>query len=261
MPEGDTVYRTAHRLRRALAGRTLDRTDFRVPRYATADLSGSRAAAVRSVGKHLFIDFERPGGDEISLHTHLMMEGVWEVYRTGSRWRRPAHTARIVLRSGEVEAVGFDLAVVELLTDPAAAVAHLGPDLLGDDWDPARAVARLSAEPEVPIGVAVLDQRNLAGIGNVYRSELCFLRRIHPATPVGDVDLPKTVDLAHRLLVDNRLRAVRSTTGVTARGRELWVYGRDRRPCRRCGTAVMREMLGAPPTARSVYLCPRCQPR
>lgn len=266
MPEGDTVFRTAHRLRSALAGKTLTRTDFRVPRYATADLTGGVVDAVRSVGKHLFIDVERPGSSTISIHSHLMMEGVWDVHRAGTRWRRPAHTARVVLRAdhaddAEVEAVGFDLGVVELLSRPDEAVAHLGPDLLGDGWDASEAVARLAARPAVPIGIALLDQRNLAGIGNVYRSEICFLKRIHPATPVGDVDLPPVVDIAHRLLVDNRLRAVRSTTGVTARGKELWVYGRQRRPCRRCGTVIERELLGDLDAERSIYVCPRCQPR
>ncbi|ALG84244.1 DNA-formamidopyrimidine glycosylase family protein [Gordonia phthalatica] len=260
MPEGDTVFRAAHRLRTALRGKTLTRTDFRVPVFATVDLTGGVVVAVRSVGKHLFIDVERDGGAPVSIHSHLKMEGVWDVHAVGARWRRPGHTARVVLQAGEVEAVGFDLGVLEVLSDPAGAVAHLGPDLLGDDWDPDVAVANLAASPTEAIGVALLDQRKLAGIGNVYRSEICFLRRVHPGTPVSDVDLPPMVSLAHRLLADNRLRAVRSTTGVTARGRELWVYGRDRRACRRCGTTIERSMLGDPPAERSIYFCPRCQP-
>ncbi|NLG47815.1 DNA-formamidopyrimidine glycosylase family protein [Gordonia sp. (in: high G+C Gram-positive bacteria)] len=266
MPEGDTVFHIAHRLRAALEGKTLTRSDFRVPKEATVDLSGTVVTGVRSVGKHLFIDVVRadPAGSDhrpLSIHSHLKMEGAWHVHATGARWRRPAHTARVVLRSREVEAVGFDLGVLEVLTDPSAAVAHLGPDLLGPEWDPDVAVANLAADPSLPIGLALLDQRKLAGIGNVYRSELCFLRRVHPATPAGRVDLPAMVDLAHRLLYDNRLRTVRSTTGVRARGRELWVYGRARRSCRRCGTAVERLSLGAPPDDRNAYLCPRCQPR
>ena len=261
MPEGDTVYRAAHRLRAALLGETLTLTDFRVPRLATVDLSGGVVRQVRSVGKHLFIDVEQAGGDTVSIHSHLKMEGVWDVHATGIRWRRPAHTARVILRAGDAEAVGFDLGVLDLPADPHAAVAHLGPDLLGDDWDADTAAANLASAPAVPVGVALLDQRNLAGIGNVYRSEICFLRRVHPAVPVGDVELPPMIDIAHRLLVDNRLRGVRSTTGVTARGRELWVYGRDRRACRRCGTAIERAVLGEPPAERSIYFCPRCQSR
>lgn len=261
MPEGDTVFRTAHRLRSALEGTTLTHSDFRVPKYATIDLTGAVVTAVRSIGKHVFIDVRRPDQRPLSIHSHLKMEGAWHVHAAGTRWRRPAHTARVILRSGEIEAVGFDLGVLEVLTNSAAAVAHLGPDLLGAGWEPDLAVANLAADPALPIGLGLLDQRKLAGIGNVYRSELCFLQRVHPATPAGSVDLPRMVTLAHRLLYDNRLRTVRSTTGVTARGRELWVYGRVGRPCRRCGTAVARLRLGAPPEDRNAYLCPRCQPR
>ncbi|WP_375002337.1 DNA-formamidopyrimidine glycosylase family protein [Gordonia sp. PS3] len=261
MPEGDTVFRAAHRLRTALVGKTLSDSDFRVPRYATTDLSGARVESVRSAGKHLFIDLRRPSGTPVSIHSHLMMEGLWDVHAIGAKWRRPWHTARVVLRAGDIEAVGFDLGVLELLADPGPAVAHLGPDLLGDDWDAARAVENLATAPDTPIGIALLDQRNLAGVGNVYRSELCFMRRVHPATPTAAVDLPPLVDLAHRLLTANRLRVARVTTGATGRGRELWVYGRDRRPCRRCGTAVERGMLGEPPAERSIYVCPRCQTR
>ncbi|WOC11200.1 DNA-formamidopyrimidine glycosylase family protein [Gordonia sp. MP11Mi] len=254
MPEGDTVFAAAHRLRSGLAGKSLTRTDFRVPRYATTDLSGWTVTAVRSVGKHLFVDVaahERTA----SIHSHLKMEGLWQVGPLGTRWRRPGYAARVVLRTDDVEAVGFDLGVVDVLADPATAVAHLGPDLLGDDWDAAAAVTNLARSADTPIGVALLDQRLLAGIGNVYRSEICFLRRVHPTVRAGDVDLPAIVETAHRLLWNNRLRPNRSTTGVTARGRELWVYGRDRRPCRRCGTTVVRHELDG----RGVYLCPRCQ--
>ena len=150
MPEGDTVFHIAHRLRAALEGKTLTRSDFRVPKEATVDLSGTVVTGVRSVGKHLFIDVVRadPAGSDhrpLSIHSHLKMEGAWHVHATGARWRRPAHTARVVLRSREVEAVGFDLGVLEVLTDPSAAVAHLGPDLLGPEWDPDVAVANLAA--------------------------------------------------------------------------------------------------------------------
>jgi len=265
MPEGDTVYAAAHRLRAALAGKTLTRTDFRIPSLATVNLSGSTVGDVRSVGKHLFIDLIRPGGAAVSIHSHLKMEGVWHLYRRGERWRRAGHTARVVLEADAVQAVGFDLGVLELLTDPDAAVAHLGPDLLGAGWDADRAARNLRADPGRPIGLALLDQRHLAGIGNVYRSELCFLLRVHPAASAGEVDTDTAVALAHRLLTANRLRTVRVTTGTAARGRELWVYGRDRRPCRRCGTTVVREYLGddtrPADTSRSIYLCPRCQPR
>lgn len=255
MPEGDTVFATAHRLRTALEGKLLTRTDFRVPRYATTDLSGWTVSTVRPVGKHLFIDVVRADGRAASIHSHLKMEGLWQVGPARTRWRRPTHTARVVLATSDAQAIGFDLGVLDVLTDPAAAVAHLGPDLLGPDWNPADAVANLQAAGDTPIGVALLDQRLLAGIGNVYRSEICFVHGVHPSSPAIDADLPGMVATAHRLLWDNRLRTVRSTTGSTARGHELWVYRRDRRACRRCGSTVVRGLLAG----RSTYFCPRCQ--
>ena len=263
MPEGDTVYRAAHRLGRVLTGRVLARSDFRVPSLATVDLSGGEVTAVRSVGKHLFIDLTGSNEKTLSIHSHLMMDGVWHVYRPGERWRRPGHTARVVLCTGgpePVEAVGFDLGILELTEHPEQTVAHLGPDLLGDDWDPVVAAANLSADPQRPVGLALLDQRLLAGVGNIYRSELCFLAGAHPSTPIGDVDVDTLVASAHRPLTANALHAVRSTTGDRHRGRKLWVYGRDRRPCRRCGTPIVRGALGEPSSPeRVVYVCPRCQ--
>ncbi|MEZ5212684.1 DNA-formamidopyrimidine glycosylase family protein [Gordonia sp. (in: high G+C Gram-positive bacteria)] len=258
MPEGDTVFLAAHRLHTALAGKTLSRTDFRVPRLATADLSGARIDRVRAVGKHLFIDT-----GTTSIHSHLMMDGAWHVYRAGEKWRRPGFTARVVLRTGDgTEAVGFDLGILELTGDPAATVTHLGPDLLGENWDPATAVANLAARPDRALGLALLDQRNLAGIGNIYRSELCFLAGLHPARPVAEADLDAVVADAHRLLTANARRAVRSTTGDHRRGRELWVYGRECRPCRRCGTPIRRGMLAGDDreNERVIYSCARCQP-
>ncbi|MFT3714668.1 MAG: DNA-formamidopyrimidine glycosylase family protein [Gordonia sp. (in: high G+C Gram-positive bacteria)] len=253
MPEGDTVYRAAHRLDAALTGATLTRSDFRIPSLATVDLSGARVTACRSVGKHLFIDLD--GDRTVSIHSHLKMEGAWHVYRPGERWRRPGFTARIVLRTGQVEAVGFDLGTLELTERPGDTVAHLGPDLLGPDWDLETAAANLAADPDRPIGLALLDQRAMAGVGNIYRSELCFLSAVHPATPIGAVDALTLAGDAHRLLAANRLQAVRCTTGDRRRGRELWVYGRDRRACRRCGTAIRRGML----SERVIYFCPSCQ--
>lgn len=264
MPEGDTVYRTAARLHDALAGDTLSRSDFRIPSLATKDLSGARVDRVRAVGKHLFIDLAGAGGRTLSIHSHLMMEGAWHVYGPGERWRRPGFTARAVLRAGDVSAVGFDLGVLELTADPAAAVAHLGPDLLGDDWDPVRAAQNLTAVSDRELGLALLDQRVMAGIGNIYRSELCFLAGLHPGAPVSAVPDPAGLaDSAHRLLTANALTPIRSTTGERRRGRELWVYGRDGRPCRRCGTAIVRGTLGSgtgPAAERVIYFCPACQP-
>ncbi len=264
MPEGDTVFATAARLRVALSGHLLRHTDFRVPRLATVDLSGRRVGAVRSRGKHLLIDVEGPGdaraaGGSVSIHSHLKMEGAWVVGPIGRRWRRPAHQARVVLRTDEHEAVGFDLGILELVTDPDAALEYLGPDLLAGDWDPAEAVHRLESTPDQPIGTALLDQRLLAGIGNVYRSEICFLRGMLPTRPVAAVDVPATVDLSRRLLWANRLRTARTTTGNTAPNARLWVYGRRGQPCRRCQTPIERGELNSIGGDRVVYFCPVCQ--
>ncbi|MDO5754243.1 DNA-formamidopyrimidine glycosylase family protein, partial [Arthrobacter sp.] len=189
MPEGDTVWRQARDLRAVLEGQVLTACDFRMPAFATLDLSGETVASVQSRGKHLLMHV----GESI-IHSHLSMEGHWDIYpalengRT-ARWRRPAFTARVILQTQLASAVGFSLGTLEVL--PAAlvgnAVGHLGPDLLGPDWDAAEAERRLLADPGRAIGLALLDQRNLAGIGNIYRNELCFLGGVHPAVPVGEV--------------------------------------------------------------------------
>jgi endonuclease-8 len=261
VPEGDTVWRTARLLDRALAGHELTGSDFRVPQLATVDLAGGRVLQTVSRGKHLLthIDTDRSW----TLHTHLKMEGSWQVNAPGQRWRRPAHTARVVLTTAGAVAVGFSLGNVELLPRDREVdvVGHLGPDLLGGDWDPDEAVRRLRADPDRPIGTALLDQSCLAGVGNMYKAELCFLFGLDPATPVGQVpDLPRMVRRAHQLLETNKSRAVQSTTGSLRRGEERWVYDRAGRPCRRCGTTIELTMMGEPGRERASYACPSCQP-
>lgn len=254
MPEGDNVYLAARNLNEILAGRILTRCDIRVPAFATVDLTGQRVDEVVSRGKHLLM---RVG--EHTIHTHLKMEGSWHIYRAGTRWRRPDWQARIILANAQWQAVGFQLGIVEVLprAAEASAVGHLGPDLLGPDWDPALALRRLLARPEVPVGLALLDQSTMAGLGNVYRSELCFLRGVLPTRPVGEVPQPeKLVDLAHRLIDANKNRTGRTTTGAL-RGATSWVYGRAGKPCLRCGTTIARGSLGEP--ARETFWCPHCQ--
>ncbi|GAA5067817.1 DNA-formamidopyrimidine glycosylase family protein [Nocardia callitridis] len=256
MPEGDTVFRTAAKLRAALAGEELARSDFRVPRYATVDLRGQQVTEVGSYGKHLFVRTPT-----VSVHTHLKMEGEWRVFRCGQRWTKPRVSARIVLGTEDVEAVGFSLGTVEVLRaeDEHTVTDHLGPDLLGPNWDPEEAVRRLRRYTDQPIGLALLDQRNLAGIGNIYRSEVCYLRRVHPATPVGAVgDLTALVHEAHRVL-------------TKAAHEPPWrplAYGKTRRPCQRCATPLVVALLGesvpdrdrTARRERGIYFCPRCQP-
>ncbi|MHA7271359.1 DNA-formamidopyrimidine glycosylase family protein [Arthrobacter sp. HLT1-20] len=273
MPEGDTVWRQARDLRAVLEGQTLTASDFRVPAYATLDFTGAVVASIRARGKHLLMVV---GGSAETptavIHSHLAMEGHWDIYPLtpggrGARWRRPAFTARAVLQTAQATAVGFSLGTLEVLTtaEAAAAVGHLGPDLLGPDWDAEEAVRRLLSAPERPIGLALLDQRNLAGIGNIYRNELCFLGGVHPAAAVSSVpDVPRMVALAKRLLEANKDRPHRSTTGGPARGdAATWVYGLAGKPCKRCGSPVRHATLADPayPTraARDIYWCQHCQ--
>ena len=279
MPEGDTVWLAARRLHDALAGSTLTRSDFRVPQLATTDLSGRRVIESASRGKHLLTRIE--GG--LTLHTHLRMDGSWHLYRPGERWRGgPDWQVRVVLETTDRRAVGYRLPVVELVETDAEAevIGHLGPDLLGPVWegDPANgraveaavadgfwveaeALRRVRAQPDRSIGEALLDQRNLAGIGTLYRAETLFLRGIHPRLPVAAVaDLPKLLQLSRRLLVANRERVDQVTTGDRRKGQQHWVFGRDRQPCRRCGTRVELEEFGPPGQERRSFWCPRCQP-
>lgn len=264
MPEGDTVYRAARLLDRSLSGRELTHTDFRVPQHATADLAGGTVAETVSRGKHLLTRIAH-GADRWTLHTHLKMEGAWRVFDDGTRWSRPAHQARVVLTVPGRQAVGFSLGVVELLPTAVedSVVGHLGPDLLGPDWDEDEAMERLLSQPGRPVVEALLDQRNLAGIGNMYAAELAFVSGVHPLLPVGEVpDLPRLVRRARQMLDLNKERAFQSTTGNLRERERMWVYRRDRSPCRRCGTPVVVGMrdTGLGSRERASYWCPRCQP-
>jgi endonuclease-8 len=257
MPEGDAVWLTARRLHGALAGRVLTRSDFRVPRYATTNLTGQLVTEAVSRGKHLLVRTEKG----ITVHTHLRMDGSWRVRPARDRVAN-SHRIRLILANSEWQALGYQLGVVEVLPTVSehTVVGYLGPDLLGPDWDPAEAMNRLRAKPARPVGEALLDQRNLAGIGNVYKAELLFLRGISPWRPVGEVaDLTALVGLAQRLLEANKERFGMVTTGVARRGEETWVYGRAGRPCRRCGTPVQSADQGPAAEERITYWCPRCQ--
>jgi endonuclease-8 len=261
-------------LDRALAGGVIRSSDFRVPQLATADLTGWTVLTCRSRGKHLLLRLTPPEGSRtppddsrpLTLHSHLRMDGAWRVHSIGepARGRRPAHLIRVILRTLTTVATGYHLHDVALVpTDTEGTlIGHLGPDLLGSPdevggWDPDEAVRRLRAQPDREIAEALLDQRNLAGVGNLYKAEILFLRGINPLSPVSAVrDLPSVVDLAHRLLKANRGRWTQATTGSLRRGEETYVYGRDGAPCRRCGTLVKRQVQGE----RITFWCPLCQP-
>lgn len=289
MPEGDTVYRQCARLHDALAGGTLTRAELRVAALATTDLTGWSVREVVPRGKHILIRLDPPaelaqaGQVPLTLRSHLMMDGIWstdgKALRASDAYSGPreAHTIRIALEvqhpDGHVgRALAFDVKRVRLVREreEAELVGHLGPDLLDPEWDDSlrdEAVKRLLARPERALGLALLDQRNLAGIGNIYRCELCFLERLHPARPVSDVADPVAlVDRARRLLFVNRERTVRQTTGgmMGRRDGDLWVYARDGTQCWRCRTRIERGELDEPEQEdaepRVIYFCPQCQP-
>ena len=282
MPEGDSVFRAAAQLHAALAGQQLISSDFRVPRFATLKLGGWTVTEVVPRGKHLLMRVEGPARqgsgspaepDRLTIHSHLKMEGTWQVYPPGGRWRKPGFTARCVLRTKSADAVGFSLGILEVVrtSEEDSIVGHLGPDLLGPDWDLAEAERRIRAAPDVPIGVALLDQRNLAGIGNIYRCEACFLSGVHPASPVSAVPDLRTLMTDAKQLLEANLGPGRRVTILNPRGMPVgrmagrpgyWVYGREHQPCLKCRTPVRRGVLGKPngEEERDIYFCPRCQP-
>jgi endonuclease VIII len=252
------VWDTARRLHAALAGQVLTRSDFRVPRYATVRLTGQQVTETVARGKHLLI--RTSGG--ITVHSHLKMDGYWRILAASGRPPGRSHQIRVLLGNSRWLAAGYLLGITEVLPTEREeqVVGHLGPDPLGRDWDPAAAVTRLAADPGRPIGEALLDQRNVAGIGTWYLAEVLFLSGINPARPVGSVDdLPALVDLGHRLLDANKTRPGHTSTGDTTPGRDSWVYGRAGRPCRRCGTVISRAEQGPPGQERLRFWCPRCQ--
>jgi endonuclease-8 len=304
MPEGDTIFRAARTLHRALAGHVVTRFETAYAPLARVHddtpITGRTVEAVEARGKHLvmrfsgdvtgsdaapsraasggpvsarlqFADAGRVGGawrGPLVLRTHMRMHGSWHIYRPGERWQRPPREMRVLVGTADFVAVGFNVpdAEFEAARDLGArdAIARLGPDLLAPDFDAAEAVRRLRERAGVPIAEALLDQRAMAGIGNVFKSEVLFEGAVHPQTPVEAVSgerLAGLVDIARRQLAANvresTTRVGRRTTGRMAIGEGLWVYGRGGKPCRRCGSPISfaRQGVGARPT----YWCPTCQ--
>lgn len=259
MPEGDTVFRAARTLHKALSGKVLVQSDFRVPQHATADLSGQSITETVSRGKHMLTRTNAG----LTLHTHFKMEGTWHLYKPASKWKGgPEHEIRVILKVADWTAVGYRLAIVELLpTDQEhRAVGHLGPDLLSPDWDLKEAVRRLRAKPDRSIAEALLDQTNLAGIGNLYKSETLFVAGIYPWTPVSEVpDLVKVVETGRRLLDRGKEHWSQTTTGNSRKGEQHWVFERPGKPCRRCGTLIHSKEQGPKGAERLTYWCPGCQ--
>jgi endonuclease-8 len=273
VPEGDTIWRVAARLRPALVGAELVR--FAAPRLTgPVPAVGVTVDAVDAVGKHLLIRF----GDGVVVQTHLRMTGSWHLYRPGDRWARPRHQARLEIETASWLAVCFLAPVVRSTREPVqppvpgtptvgpagvasrpGAVAHLGPDLTGPAPDLGAVLARLGAEPgDRPLVDVLLDQRVAAGIGNVYKSELLWLHRLAPLAPLGSIDAE-----ARRALYGDAARLLRANLGPGARVTVpgvpggLAVYGRAGRACPRCRDVVRRATLGSPP--RGTWWCPGCQ--
>jgi endonuclease-8 len=273
MPEGDAIFRTARTLERALAGRTVERFESVLPHLTRIDedqaIAGRTVERVRSAGKHLLLEFS--GG--LVLRTHMRMNGAWHVYRRGERWRRSRHQMRVAIETDAFTAVAFNVPVAEFLTAKemarAPALQSLGPDLLGEELDVDAAVSRLKAEGSCEIAEVLLDQRVVSGIGNVYKSEVCFLCGVSPfarMSELSDDQLRALVATARRLLQANvhaaatgqivTRRTLRSMTGRAEAGEGVWVYGRAGKPCRRCGAIILRDKRGE--QARSTYWCPQC---
>jgi endonuclease VIII len=257
MPEGDTIHRAARTLGAVLVGREIVEIETPQRRHAMdrwpARLAGRAVRAVDAHGKHLFIRFD---GD-LTLHSHLRMTGKWGVYRRGERWRRSPRRAWLVIRTADHEVVEFDGPVLELMTESRTRfdrrLALLGPDVLGEEFDERRFLARIRGDdPSRGIGEALLDQRNLAGVGNAWKSEGCFLAGLDPWRRTGEISDEEVVSVVREIRPLMRMSADHGGRIVTT-----WVFERGGLPCRRCGTVIRARGQGD--DNRTTYWCPQCQ--
>jgi endonuclease-8 len=274
MPEGDTIFRAARTLNRALGGRTVTRFESVYPALTRVDddapIKGRTIESVTAAGKHVLMRFS--GG--LVLRTHMRMNGSWHIYRPGERWRKARRDMRIVVGTDAFEAVGFNIPVAEFLEGRAVErqedLRLMGPDLLGATFDEAEAVRRLRARGDSSIADALLNQRVVAGIGNVYKSEVLFLCGVSPFTPVSQVSderlrclLTTARTHLHANVMDPTAaivtyRGYRRTTRRADPAERLYVYGRAGQACRACGARI--EMRAQGRDARLTYWCPTCQP-
>jgi endonuclease VIII len=275
MPEGDTIFRTARTLNRALAGKAVTgfRTTFALLTRFDDDtpLSGQTVDHVEPRGKWVLIYFSGGG----ILATHMLMNGSWHIYRPGERWQQPAANMRIVIETSDFVAVGFSVPVAEMYTAQSLArerrIPPAASDVLGRDFDEGSAVESLLASGDLQLGEALLRQKVLAGVGNVFKSEICFAAGLHPFRKVATLkreQAAEVVSIARRQLGSNVLEESgdgivtyrgrkRRTTHRDDPGESLWVYGRSGQPCRRCGELIRRRLQGG--DARATYWCPHCQ--
>jgi endonuclease VIII len=263
VPEGDTIFRTAHTLQLALAGKTVSRFETVLPRLSRVDddspLAGRMVEAVESRGKWLSIRFS--GG--LILLTHMLMSGSWHIYRPGERWQRGRFHMRIVIETADILAVAFDVPIAEFHTAASLAerLQRLGPDVLAPEFEEERAVTGLLSQPELEIGPALIRQSLLAGLGNVYKSEVCFVAGVNPFRNVSSIERAKAGELVaagRKLMSANTGGGFRRTTGRASPDARLWVYGRAGEPCRRCGATIESHRHRI--DARLSFWCPRCQP-
>jgi endonuclease-8 len=279
MPEGDTIYRAARALQRAIGGRIVTGFETGLAPLARVNddtpILGRTIEKVESRGKWCLMHFS---GDLI-LVTHMLMSGSWHIYRTGERWRMPHRAMRAVIRTADFEAVAFNVPVAEFHTarslERYTQIPKLGPDILSEDFTVEAGAKRLAdyaaANPNVEIAVALLNQRVLAGLGNVYKSEVAFIAGVNPFRAMSTItpqEREQMAEFAQRYMQANVLDGSgdgivtyfgnRRTTGNSNRDERLWVYGRQGEECRRCGATIMMRKQGE--QARSTYWCPQCQP-
>jgi len=276
MPEGDTIFRTARNLGRALEGKPV--TAFRstfpwLTRFNDdTPLAGQTIDKVEARGKWLLVHFSGGG----ILASHLLMNGRWHIYRRGERWQLAHIHMRIVIENEQYQAIGFRVPVARMHTEQSLdrdlRVAVPENDLLRKEFDAAAALERLRSRPDEAIADALLDQSVLAGVGNVFKSEICFVNGLNPFRAVASLtrdEAAAAITSARKLLRANVLEdsgdtivtyrgQQRRTTHASDPSQSLWVYGRNGEPCRRCGELIRRRIQGV--DARVTFWCPRCQP-
>lgn len=267
MPEGDTIFRAARTLHRALAGKVVTKFETQLPQLARVDydtpLAGRIVESVESNGKWMSMHFS---GD-LTLLTHMLMSGSWHIYRPGEAWQRPRQQMRVAIYTQDFVAVAFQVPIAEFHTSESLrrhrSLRHLGPDILAPQFDEATASSRLRERPELEVGVALLTQSIMAGVGNVFKSEVCFASGVHPFRSIGSLreeELRSLVSNAREFMGSSVVETsgVRRTTGRSDPSARFWVYKRRGEPCRKCGTPVKAKKQGE--DARITFWCPQCQP-
>ncbi|HEV2395744.1 MAG TPA: DNA-formamidopyrimidine glycosylase family protein [Candidatus Sulfotelmatobacter sp.] len=275
MPEGDTIFRAARTLHRALAGHTITHFESVFPRLSRVDtdqgIVGRAVERVEANGKWLLIYFS--GG--LVLLTHMLMNGSWHIYRPGEKWRLPHQYMRVTLATEQFVAVAFNIQIAEFHTEDSLrrrrGFAALGPSLLDQNFDEAEGLRRLQANPQLEVGDALLKQSVVAGVGNVFKSEVCFATRVNPFRKIASLSAEEAktlISVARKFLAANvtdttadqivTYSGFRRTTARANPEERLWVYGRSGEPCRRCGTIIESRKQG--PDARITFWCPQCQP-